>query len=208
MKQVTRSWQTCLLMALLGASAAQAQSVRETVRETVPQVQPALSADAPPPGASVPGQARTIGWEQLIPAGWDPYKDLKALNLDTLKDNDPKAEEALKKMRTMWDNAPINPLILGQSVRLPGYVVPLEDLAAGIKEFLLVPYFGACVHSPPPPANQIVHVLLDKPAKNLRLMDVVWVNGPMSATKTDSHMGVASYRIDAKAVTPYQEKKR
>ena len=158
MKQVTRSWQTCLLMAVLGASAVQAQSVRETVRETVPQVQPALSADAPPPGASVPGQARTIGWEQLIPAGWDPYKDLKALNLDKLKDNDPKAEEALKKMRKMWDNAPINPLILGQSVRLPGYVVPLEDLAAGIKEFLLVPYFGACVHSPPPPANQIVHV--------------------------------------------------
>ena len=208
MEQVTRSWQTCLLMAMLGASAAQAQSVRETVRETVPQVQPALSADAPPPGANVPGPTRTIGWEQLIPAGWDPYKDLKALNLDTLKDNDPKAEEALKKMRKMWDNAPINPLILGESVRLPGYVVPLEDLAAGIKEFLLVPYFGACVHSPPPPANQIVHVLLDKPAKNLRLMDVVWVNGPLSATKTDSHMGVASYRIDAKAVTPYQEKKR
>ena len=208
MKQVTRAWQACLLMALLGASAAQAQSVSETVRETVPQVQPALSADAPPPGASVPGQARTIGWEQLIPAGWDPYKDLKALNLDTLQDNDPKADEALKKMRKMWDNAPINPLILGESVRLPGYVVPLEDLAAGIKEFLLVPYFGACVHSPPPPANQIVHVLLDKPAKNLRLMDVVWVNGPLSATKTDSHMGVASYRIDAKAVTPYQEKKR
>jgi hypothetical protein len=187
---------------------AQAQSIRETVRETVPQVQPALSAEAPSPGASVSGAARTIGWEQLIPAGWDPYKDLKALNLDTLKDNDPKAEEALKKMRQMWDNAPINPLILGQSVRLPGYVVPLEDLATGIKEFLLVPYFGACVHSPPPPANQIVHVLLDKPAKNLRLMDVVWVSGPMSGTKTDSHMGVASYRIDAKAVTPYQDKKR
>jgi hypothetical protein len=196
------------VLAVLGASAAQAQSLRDAVRDTVPQVQPALSADAPPPGASVSGSTRTIGWEQLIPAGWDPYKDLKALNLDTLKDNDPKAEEALKKMRQMWDNAPINPLILGQSVRLPGYVVPLEDLAAGIKEFLLVPYFGACVHSPPPPANQIVHVLLDKPAKNLRLMDVVWVNGPMSATKTDSHMGVASYRIDAKAVTPYQDKKR
>ena len=208
MKRFTRAWQACLLMAVLGASAAQAQSVSETVRETVPQVQPALSAAAPPPGASVPGQARTIGWEQLIPAGWDPYKDLKALNLDTLQDNDPKADEALKKMRKMWDNAPINPLILGESVRLPGYVVPLEDLATGIKEFLLVPYFGACVHSPPPPANQIVHVLLDKPAKNLRLMDVVWVNGPLSATKTDSHMGVASYRIDAKAVTPYQDKKR
>ncbi len=184
-----------------------AQSVRDTVRETVPQVQPALSGEAPPPGASVPGPTRTIGWEQLIPAGWDPYKDLKALNLDGLKDNDPKAEEALKKMRKMWDNAPINPLILGQSVRLPGYMVPLEDLPEGTKEFLLVPYFGACVHSPPPPANQIVHVVLDKPTKRFRLMDTLWVTGPLSATKTDSHMGGSSYRIDAKQVTPFAEKK-
>lgn len=184
-----------------------AQSVRDTVRETVPQVQPALSGEAPPPGASVPDPTRTIGWEQLIPAGWDPYKDLKALNLDGLKDNDPKAEEALKKMRKMWDNAPINPLILGQSVRLPGYMVPLEDLPEGTKEFLLVPYFGACVHSPPPPANQIVHVVLDKPTKRFRLMDTLWVTGPLSATKTDSHMGVSSYRIDAKQVTPFAEKK-
>ena len=184
-----------------------AQSVRDTVRETVPQVQPALSGEAPPPGASVPGPTHTIGWEQLIPAGWDPYKDLKALNLDGLKDNDPKAEEALKKMRKMWDNAPINPLILGQSVRLPGYMVPLEDLPEGTKEFLLVPYFGACVHSPPPPANQIVHVVLDKPTKRFRLMDTLWVTGPLSATKTDSHMGVSSYRIDAKQVTPFAEKK-
>ncbi len=184
-----------------------AQSVRDTVRETVPQVQPALSGEAPPPGASVPGPTRTIGWEQLIPAGWDPYKDLKALNLDGLKDNDPKAEEALKKMRKMWDNAPINPLILGQSVRLPGYMVPLEDLPEGTKEFLLVPYFGACVHSPPPPAHQVVHVVLDKPTKRFRLMDTLWVTGPLSATKTDSHMGVSSYRIDAKQVTPFVEKK-
>ena len=184
-----------------------AQSTRNTVRETVPQVQPALSAEAPPPGASLPSPVRTIGWEQLIPAGWDPYKDLKALNLDGLKDNDPKAEEALKKMRQMWDNAPINPVVLGQSVRLPGFMVPLEDLPEGSKEFLLVPYFGACVHSPPPPANQIVHVVLDKPTKRFRLMDTLWVTGALSATKTDSHMGVASYRIDAKLVAPFRNKK-
>ena len=197
----------CILSGLF-AGQAMAQSLRDTVRETVPQVQPALSAGPAPQGAGLPGPTRTIGWEQLIPAGWDPYKDLKALNLDGLKDNDPKADEALKKMRQMWDNAPINPMILGQSVRLPGFMVPLEDLPEGTKEFLLVPYFGACVHSPPPPANQIVHVVLDKPIKRFRLMDTLWVTGALSATKTDSHMGVASYRIDGKAVTPYQDKKR
>jgi hypothetical protein len=207
MTKIPTCWKAAVLLSAAGALGAQAQSVRETARELVPQVQPALSAEAAPAGASTPGPARTIGWEQLIPAGWDPYKDLKALNLDGLKDSDPKADEALKKMRKMWDNAPINPLILGQNVRLPGYLVPLEDLPEGTKEFLLVPYFGACVHSPPPPANQIVHVLLDKPNKRFRLMDVVWVSGPLSATKTDSHMGVASYRIDAKTLTAYTEKK-
>ncbi|PIT75821.1 DUF3299 domain-containing protein [Limnohabitans sp. G3-2] len=189
------------------AGQAVAQSVRETVRETVPQVQPALSGEAPPPGASVSSPTRTLTWEQLIPAGWDPYKDLKALNLDKLKDNDPRAEEALKKMRKMWDNAPINPLILGQSVRLPGYMVPLEDLPEGSKEFLLVPYFGACVHSPPPPANQIVHVVLAKPTKRFRLMDTLWVTGTLSGTQTDSHMGMSGYRIDAQQIAPFSNKK-
>lgn len=184
-----------------------AQNLRDAVRSNVPQVQPSLSAETSAPGASLPGPVRTIGWEVLMPPGWDPYKDLKALNLDKLKDNDPKAEEALKKMRQMWDNAPINPALLGQSVRLPGFMVPLEDLPEGSKEFLLVPYFGACVHSPPPPANQIVHVVLDKPTKRFRMMDTLWVSGPLSATQTDSHMGVSSYRIDAKLVTPFVEKK-
>jgi hypothetical protein len=207
MKKTFAIQNTALLAALLLAGSVCAQSVRETARETVPQVQPSLSAGAAPEGASTPSAPRTIGWEQLIPAGWDPYKDLKALNLQSLKDNDPKADEALKKMRQMWDNAPINPLILGQNVRLPGYLVPLEDLPEGLKEFLLVPYFGACVHSPPPPANQIVHVKLDQAVKRFRSMDTVWVTGTLNATKTDSHMGVASYRIDAKVVTPYSEKK-
>lgn len=207
MKKMSTLWKAGVLVACWWAVCAPAQSVRETAREWVPQVQPALAGEAAPAGAGTPGPARTIGWEQLMPTGWDPYKDIKALNLDKLKDNDPKAEEALKKMRQMWDNAPINPLMLGQSVRLPGYLVPLEELPDGIKEFLLVPYFGACVHSPPPPANQIVHVLLDKPVKRFRSMDTVWITGALSATKTDSHMGVASYRMDAKSVLPYAEKK-
>jgi uncharacterized protein len=177
------------------------------VRNVLPQAQPSLSSEAPAPNSNLPGPVRTIAWEQLMPPGWDPYKDLKALNLDSLKDNDPKAEEVLKKIRQMWDNAPINPQVLGQNVRMPGFMVPLEELPEGSKEFLLVPYFGACVHSPPPPANQIVHVVLDKPTKRIRLMDTLWVTGVLSATQTDSHMGMAGYRLDAKAVAPYREKK-
>lgn len=149
---------------------------------------------------------RTIGWEALVPADWDPMKDLKGLNMSILSDADPRAAAALAKLREAWDNAPINPAIVGQAVRLPGYLVPLEETKDGVKEFLLVPYFGACIHSPPPPANQIVHVLPRTPAKGLRSMDTVWVTGVLTGTRTDSYMGTSGYRIEATQVAPYAER--
>ncbi|MFM8769785.1 MAG: DUF3299 domain-containing protein, partial [Rubrivivax sp.] len=138
------------------------------------------TAPAAAPAGAAPGSAaspRTIGWEALVPADWDPMKDLKGLNLSILNDADPRAIAALAKLREAWDNAPINPGIVGQWVRLPGYLVPLEETKDGLKEFLLVPYFGACIHSPPPPANQIVHVLPKSAVKGLRSMDTIWVMG-------------------------------
>jgi hypothetical protein len=163
----------------------------------------AKSARATPPGVA---PVRTIGWEALVPADWDPMKDLKGLNLSILSDADPRAAAALTKLREAWDNAPINNAMIGQLVRLPGYLVPLEETKEGIKEFLLVPYFGACIHSPPPPANQIVHVLPKTAAKGLRSMDTVWVTGVLAAVRTDSYMGVSGYRIEATQVAPYAER--
>ena len=161
------------------------------------------TAQSAAPGTAAP---RTIGWEVLVPADWDPMKDLKGLNLSILSDADPRATAALAKLREAWDNAPINPAVVGQTVRLPGYLVPLEETKDGLKEFLLVPYFGACIHSPPPPANQIVHVLPKAPAKGLRSMDTVWVTGVLTGTRTDSYMGMSGYRIEATQVTPYAER--
>ena len=159
-------------------------------------------------GAPQAGEARTITWEQLLPPNWDPFKDLKDLNFQMLDDADPRAAKALKRMRELWDSAPTNPQIVGQSVRIPGFVVPLEDSKEGLKEFLLVPYFGACIHSPPPPANQIIHVLARTPAKGLRSMDTVWVSGPLKTERTDSYMGASGYRIEATSVQPYDERAR
>ena len=170
---------------------------------TKPVAQPAASPAAASPATTSP---RTIGWEALVPADWDPMKDLKGLNFSILNDADPRATAALAKLREAWDNAPINPAIVGQLVRLPGYLVPLEETKDGLKEFLLVPYFGACIHSPPPPANQIVHVLPKSPAKGLRSMDTIWVTGVLTGTRTDSYMGMSGYRIEATQVAPYSER--
>ena len=79
-------------------------------------------------------------------------------------------------------------------------------LRDGIKEFLLVPYFGACVHSPPPPANQIIHVLPQSVPKSIRSMDPVWISGKLVREKTDSYMGAAGYRMQALLVEPYVDR--
>jgi hypothetical protein len=176
----------------------------------VPTMAPPIAPTPPGGGRTAPaapaGAPRTIGWEALVPADWDPMKDLKGLNLSILSDADPRAITALSKLREAWDNAPINPAMVGQLVRLPGYLVPLEETKDGLKEFLLVPYFGACIHSPPPPANQIVHVLPKAAAKGFRSMDTVWVTGVLTGARTDSYMGMSGYRIEATQVTPYAER--
>ena len=167
----------------------------------------ATARKVPPPGPVVNGFT-TISWDVLVPADWDPFKDFKGVDLATLNDGDPRAQAMLKRMREAFDNAPTNPALVGQKVRIPGFVVPLESSNDGVTEFLLVPYFGACVHSPPPPANQVIHVQPQKPAQNLRSMDAVWITGVLKTEKTDSYMGAANYRIEAQSVLPYQEKPR
>lgn len=146
---------------------------------------------------------RKIEWDELVPKEWDPLKRFRALNLDKLNDSDPKAQQLLEDMRATWDNAPTVSAMEGATVKLPGYVVPLEQANGALKEFLLVPYFGACIHTPPPPANQIIHVTAGQPTKGLRAMDAVWVSGTIERLRTDSEMGVSGYRMNAAMIEPY-----
>lgn len=147
--------------------------------------------------------AREITWDELVPADWDPMKQFKDMNWGMLNDADPRAQQMLKKLREVWDAAPVNNKLDNQRIRLPGYVVPLEETNTGLKEFLLVPYFGACIHTPPPPANQIVHVTSDKLVR-LRSMDVVWATGTLRTLRSDSMMGASAYKMQAAAVEPYK----
>jgi len=163
---------------------------------------------APKAAAAKPGAPREIKWEELIPPGWDPMKDFKAVGYAGLSDADPRAAAALKQLRDAWDNAPLNTALDGQSIRIPGYIVPLEEGKAGISEFLLVPYFGACIHTPPPPANQVLHVLPRSAAKGFRSMDTVWVSGTLKLQRADTYMGISGYHLDAVKVEAYVQTPR
>ena len=90
----------------------------------------------------------------------------------------------------------IKPEMDGRAVRIPGFIVPLEfDGEQIITEFFLVPYFGACLHMPPPAPNQIIHVNYEKGLELEALYDPFWITGILSASlvKNDTGYGCLRY---------------
>lgn len=145
-----------------------------------------------------------IGWETLLPDGWSVEKMLESLNLSALEDNDPRAKELLTKIRQMWDAAPANAKLDKKRVRIPGFVVPLDGEREKTREFLLVPYFGACIHAPAPPANQVIHVKV-KAGTTAKLSPAAWISGTLRTVRSDTQMGVSGYELTVDSVEPYKQ---
>ena len=93
----------------------------------------------------------------------------------------------------------------GKRVRIPGFVVPLEFAAAGVTSFMLVPYVGACIHVPPPPPNQLIHVTADPPHEGAGLFEPVWVTGTLEASATETDIADAGYAMSSDRIEPYEE---
>lgn len=148
---------------------------------------------------------REIEWDALIPEDWRPDVLMDQYNADEISDDDPRAQQLLDKLKALWNEAPVVPALEGQRVKLPGFVVPLEMDAKRIDQFLLVPYYGACIHVPPPPANQTVHVVAGE-GKGFegQLFDTVWVTGTMRVESLSSDLAEAGYRLENASVVPYE----
>ena len=106
-----------------------------------------------------------------------------------------------------------NETLDGKSVRIPGYLLPLEFDEDRVVEFLLVPYVGACIHTPPPPPNQIVYVKTAEPySSDGGLYTPVWVKGTMKTEKSESNLTLvdgtsgipSSYLLEALSVELYE----
>jgi uncharacterized protein len=166
------------------------------------QTEAAKSAAAPELTATTP---QDLDWDTLIPEDWQPDTLFDQYDLNSLQDDDPQAKELMGKLKQLWAEAPVVPALDGKLVRLPGFIVPVESESTSITEFLLVPYYGACIHVPPPPANQTVYVkLAPEQAFEGELFDTVWVTGTLKVTPTSSDLADAGYRIDATGIAPYE----
>jgi uncharacterized protein len=150
-----------------------------------------------------------IEWQELMPAKWLKEAQEAAWGprpSPKLQDGTPEADEAMAKARKHLDEAPVSKARLGQKVRIAGYVVPLDAVRNQKREFLLVPYFGACIHVPPPPANQIILIQPTKSSKMKQIpesMSVVWVEGKLQEARVPTSAGVSGYALETDNVYPW-----
>lgn len=94
----------------------------------------------------------------------------------------------------------------GTQVRIPGFVVPLAfDETRMISEFFLVPYFGACLHTPPPPPNQIIHSTFTGGLSLDDIYEPYWLEGTLTVDLEETELGTAAYRIDVDRITRYED---
>lgn len=138
-------------------------------------------------------EVRTLMWDDLLPEGEVALPQaVPHANLPTFDDFpaavDAKTVEALD----------------GELVRLPGFVVPLDVVKGKVASLLLVPYFGACIHQPPPPPNQIVYVSFAEPVELQSMYDPVWVTGRMRVEIYSGALAEAGYSMDGSVVEPYE----
>ncbi|MDR1051432.1 MAG: DUF3299 domain-containing protein [Deltaproteobacteria bacterium] len=143
-------------------------------------------------------------WDELAPAGWDPAEIFEELKINEMADDDPRVEQVIEAFLKKWEESPVNLEADGAKMKIPGFVVPLDFDQDEVAEFFLVPFFGACIHVPPPPPNQIVMVRLKKPLRGLGAMEVVWVFGRLSVEHVSTDMGSAGYSLAADKVEFYQ----
>ena len=103
------------------------------------------------------------------------------------------------------------PEVLGKKVRIPGYLLPLDVKDGAITEFLLVPTIGACIHTPPPPPNQMVFVRYETGFANASLYTPVWIIGELRADERKERVRFldgsseidVTYAMDADLVQTY-----
>lgn len=149
-----------------------------------------------------------LNWEDLIAPGYDADSILEKYNplIDKLEHGSSEALTLYEKMDDEFSNAPPNLMLADKKVSIPGFIAPLEQVDGMITEFLLVPYFGACIHMPPPPSNQTLYVKVapDYAIRNEDSYDPIWVSGTLSIGDTSTGIGNASYQIQEALISVYQ----
>ncbi|SFI51927.1 DUF3299 domain-containing protein [Jannaschia pohangensis] len=149
---------------------------------------------SPHPALAAP--VREITWDDLIPPGV-PYSEIVGEG-EYDEQNDtwlPKFDQNAFKFAEALN---------GVTIKMPGYMLPLETGGNGVTEFILTPYVGACIHVPPPPPNQLVFVTSARPWPAESMFEAVWVTGTIRVNPIRTSLAEIGYDMTANAIEVYE----
>jgi hypothetical protein len=141
-------------------------------------------------------QVLTLDWIDLI-----PENERNQFNADGMPALNHDGEMTAAQSKIGGVRKELN----GSVVKIPGFVIPLEGDANNVTEFLLVPYFGACIHVPPPPPNQIIYVKYPQGAPIQQLWDVIYLIGTLKTESVSHDLAETGYVIEGTAIEEYDD---
>lgn len=143
-----------------------------------------------------------LKWDDLMPEGEiELLQEMYQQQIQSLYQSEAVTEGSAADTAVQFGTFNVVEELNGQQIRIPGYIVPLDLQNGKVTEFLLVPYFGACIHSPPPPPNQTVYVTSKEPIEFS--WDPFWLEGTLTTEKAESDMANAAYRLALSKIDPY-----
>ena len=167
---------------------------------TPPQPAAKSAAAKPAVPASVTGGVRELDWDALLPED----ARTKFQGGAPAPIHDYLGGESGMAAQQVLDFS-VNKTLDGNTVKIPGFIVPLDVGKDGmVSEFFLVPYFGACIHVPPPPPNQIVYVRMDKGMALDSIYEAYWITGKLKVTNKTTRLGAAAYQLAGTKIEIYK----
>lgn len=167
-------------------------------------------------------QAQSTSYEEIEWIQLMPKDDLDALlnppeylydiedgsEQDTLNSLDAKPfeNEQDKRYQQALSSVRVIESYNNKKLRIPGFIVPLEsEEGQRITEFFIVPYFGACLHMPAPPPNQIIYVKFEQGVDLKSLYDAFWFEGTLTINTVENELGTSAYQLKLDNVLPYED---
>ena len=146
--------------------------------------------------------ARELSWSDLQPEGYelDPDALFGGQDYSEISDFSAEGQRLMDLLQEELDSAPPVTELDGQKVRLTGFVLPLVRRGRVTTRFFLVPYYGTCIHSPPPPANQLVEVRFPEGNPYSSFFAAVEVTGRLSLQRYQHRLGTSAYTLEAEQV--------
>ncbi|MCB1623093.1 MAG: DUF3299 domain-containing protein [Pseudomonadales bacterium] len=153
---------------------------------------------AAPATSGISNKIVELEWDELVPVqDREKFSTSAAPIHDYLGEGGPAAQQPM--------DFGVNKSLDGKTIKLPGFIVPLDIGKDGlVSEFFLVPYFGACIHVPPPPPNQIVYVRIPQGIALDSIYEAYWITGKLSVQNKQTRLGAAAYSVVADKIEIYK----